>query len=162
MTVLRVNEKALTRKYTTLLEMEQHLRKENDKLKKDFLQMETMVTERIGYLERYKVHVMLTLVFHISAVNFVHCSTAPISMFLHQEMVEFNVAALQKALDDSVPASELERANKRYTELTVRYRDLLEKDNCLVQRTTNMEHLEVTVTFSHSLFMKVNSLYNIT
>ncbi|XP_048867180.1 centrosomal protein of 290 kDa isoform X2 [Brienomyrus brachyistius] len=112
MTVLRVNEKALTRKYTTLLEMEQHLRRENDKLKKDFLQMETTVTERIGYLERYK------------------------------EMVEFNIAALQKALDDSVLASELERANKQYTELTVRYRDLLEKDNCLVQRTTNMEHLE--------------------
>ncbi|XP_023650968.2 centrosomal protein of 290 kDa isoform X3 [Paramormyrops kingsleyae] len=112
MTVLRVNEKALTRKYTTLLEMEQHLRKENDKLKKDFLQMETMVTERIGYLERYK------------------------------EMVEFNIAALQKALDDSVPASELERANRQYADLTVRYRDLLEKDNCLVQRTTNMEHLE--------------------
>lgn len=58
-------------------------------------------------------------------------------------MAAYKLAALQKALDDSVPSSELERANKQYTELTVKYRDMLQKDNHLVQRTTNLEHLEV-------------------
>ncbi len=51
----RWNEKCLTRRYTTLLELEQHLRKENGKLKDDFTQMEAAVTERIGYLQRFKV-----------------------------------------------------------------------------------------------------------
>lgn len=54
-TVLRVNEKSLTRRYTTLLEMEQHLRKENGKLRDEISDMEAAVGERIGYLQRYKV-----------------------------------------------------------------------------------------------------------
>uniref|UniRef100_A0A3B4D931 Centrosomal protein 290 n=1 Tax=Pygocentrus nattereri TaxID=42514 RepID=A0A3B4D931_PYGNA len=112
MTVLRVNEKSLTRCYTTLLEQEQHLKKENNKLKDDFVQMEVAVTERIGYLQRFK------------------------------EMAAFRMAALQKALDDSVPSSELVRANKQYNDLTNKYRDLLQKDNHLVQRNTSLEHLE--------------------
>lgn len=53
------------------------------------------------------------------------------------------MAVLQKALDDSVPSSELERANRQYNDLTIKYRDLLQKDNYLVQRTTSLEHLEV-------------------
>lgn len=57
MTVLRVNEKSLTRRYTTMLEMGQHLRKDNNKLRDDFTAMQVAVTERIGYLQRYKVHV---------------------------------------------------------------------------------------------------------
>uniref|UniRef100_A0A4W5N3S0 Centrosomal protein 290 n=1 Tax=Hucho hucho TaxID=62062 RepID=A0A4W5N3S0_9TELE len=112
MTVLRVNEKSLTHRYTTLLEQEQHLRKDNNKLRDDFSTMQASVTQRIGYLTRYK------------------------------DMAAYKLAALQKALDDSVPSSELERANKQYTELTVKYRDMLQKDNHLVQRTTNLEHLE--------------------
>nr|XP_029523284.1 centrosomal protein of 290 kDa isoform X1 [Oncorhynchus nerka] len=112
MTVLRVNEKSLTHRYTTLLEQEQHLRKDNNKLRDDFSTMQASVTQRIGCLTRYK------------------------------DMAAYKLAALQKALDDSVPSSELERANKQYTELTVKYRDMLQKDNHLVQRTTNLEHLE--------------------
>ncbi|KAG7329538.1 hypothetical protein KOW79_007712 [Hemibagrus wyckioides] len=112
MTLLRVNERSLTRRYTTLMEQEQHLRKENNKLKDDSVQMEAAVTERIGYLQRFK------------------------------EMAAFKMAALQKALDDSVPSSELEKANKQYNNLTMKYRDLLQKDNHLVQRTTTLEHLE--------------------
>ncbi|KAB5571625.1 hypothetical protein PHYPO_G00227210 [Pangasianodon hypophthalmus] len=111
-TLLRVNERSLTRRYTTLMEQEQHLRKENNKLKDDSVQMEAAVTERIGYLQRFK------------------------------EMAAFKMAALQKALDDSTPSSELERANKQYNDLTMKYRDLLQKDNNLVQRTTTLEHLE--------------------
>uniref|UniRef100_H3A222 Centrosomal protein 290 n=1 Tax=Latimeria chalumnae TaxID=7897 RepID=H3A222_LATCH len=112
MTILQVNEKSLTRRYTTLLEMEQHLRKENNKLKNEAAASEVTVRERIGYLQRYK------------------------------DMAAFKMAALQKVLDDSVLASELERANKQYNDLTAKYRDLLQKDNLLVQRTSNLEHLE--------------------
>lgn len=59
-------------------------------------------------------------------------------------MTAYKVAALQKALDESVPSSELERANKEYTELTVKYRDMLQRDSRLIQRTNNLEHLEVS------------------
>lgn len=58
-------------------------------------------------------------------------------------MATFKIAALQKVLDDTVPLNELERANKQYNELTAKYRDILQKDNLLVQRTANLEHLEV-------------------
>lgn len=58
-------------------------------------------------------------------------------------MAAYKIAALQKALDESVPSSELERANKQYTELTVKYRDMLQRDSRLIQRTNNLEHLEV-------------------
>ncbi|KFP10489.1 Centrosomal protein of 290 kDa, partial [Egretta garzetta] len=111
-TVLRVNERSLTRQYTTLLETERHLRKENEKLKGEITHMETAVVGKIGNLQRFK------------------------------EMASFKIAALQKALDGSVPLSELELANKQYNALTAKYRDMLQKDNLLVQRTTNMEHME--------------------
>lgn len=58
-------------------------------------------------------------------------------------MAAYKIAALQKALDDSVPTSELDRANKQYTELTVKYRNMLQRDSHLIQRTTNFERLEV-------------------
>ncbi|MBN3326738.1 CE290 protein, partial [Atractosteus spatula] len=124
-TVLRVNEKSLTRRYTTLLEMEQHLRKENNRLKNEILEMNSAVADRIGYLQRYKL--------------MLKCS-----YFLHhlQDMAAFKIAALQKALDNSVSSSELERANKQYNELTIKYRDTLQRDNQLVWKTTNLEHLE--------------------
>lgn len=55
LTMLKVNEKKLTRRYTTLLEQEQHLRKENNKLREESINMQLTVTQRIGYLQRYKV-----------------------------------------------------------------------------------------------------------
>ncbi|NWS56235.1 CE290 protein, partial [Chunga burmeisteri] len=111
-TVLQVNERSLIRQCTTLLEMERHLRKENEKLKDEITEMETAVIGKIGNLQRFK------------------------------EMSTFRIAALQKVLDGSVPLSELELANKQYNALTAKYRDMLQKDNLLVQRTTNMEHME--------------------
>ncbi|KAM4782712.1 centrosomal protein of 290 kDa isoform 2-T2 [Cyanocitta cristata] len=124
-TVLRVNEKSLTRQCTTLLEMERHLRKENEKLKGEITHMETAVTGKIGNLQRFK------------------------------EMACFKIAALQKVLDGSVPLSELEVANKQYNALTAKYREMLQKDNLLVQRTTNMEHMERE---NESLKAQINSL----
>ncbi|XP_049578647.1 centrosomal protein of 290 kDa [Syngnathus scovelli] len=112
LTVAKVNEKKLTRRCTTLMEQEQHLRKENGRLRDADVQMQTAVTQRMGDLLRYK------------------------------EIAAYRVAALQKALDDSVPASELEKANRQYTELTVKYRDVLQRDGLLVKRTTNLENLE--------------------
>ncbi|XP_023811228.1 centrosomal protein of 290 kDa isoform X2 [Oryzias latipes] len=111
-TVLTVNEMKLTRRYTTLLEQEQHLRKENSKLKEESSHMRVSVIQRIGHLQRYK------------------------------ETAAYEIAALQKALDDSVPLSELERANRQYTELTIKYRDVLQRDSCLIQRSTNLQHLQ--------------------
>nr|XP_046251134.1 centrosomal protein of 290 kDa isoform X2 [Scatophagus argus] len=112
LTMLKVNEKKLTRRYVILLEQEQHLRKENSKLKDESSHMQASVTQRIGCLQRYK------------------------------EMAAYKIAALQKALDESVPSSDLEKANKQYTELTVKYRDMLQRDSRLMQRTTDLEHLE--------------------
>ncbi|KAG7266441.1 hypothetical protein CRUP_005633 [Coryphaenoides rupestris] len=112
-TVLRVNEKTLSRRYTLLTEREQLLRSENAKLRDDSGQMEAAVTERLGYLQRYK------------------------------EMAAYRIAALQNALDESVPSSDLERANRQYTELTVKYRDMLQRDSHMVQRTSSLEHLEI-------------------
>ncbi|XP_062059133.1 centrosomal protein of 290 kDa isoform X2 [Lepus europaeus] len=111
-TVLQVNEKSLIRQYTTLVEMERQLRKENGKQKNELMSMEAEVCEKIGCLQRFK------------------------------EMAIFKIAALQKVIDNSVSLSELELANKQYNELTAKYRDILQKDNMLVQRTNNLEHLE--------------------
>ncbi|XP_068792778.1 centrosomal protein of 290 kDa isoform X1 [Struthio camelus] len=124
-TVLRVNERSLTRQCTTLLEMERHLRKENEKLKGEITHMETTVTRKIGHLQRFK------------------------------EMASFKIAALQKVLDGCVPLSELELANKQYNALTAKYRDMLQKDNLLVQRTSNMEHMEKE---NESLKAQISSL----
>nr|XP_058164499.1 centrosomal protein of 290 kDa isoform X1 [Dasypus novemcinctus] len=111
-TVLQVNEKSLIRQYTTLVEMERQLRKENGKQKNELISMEAEVCEKIGCLQRFK------------------------------EMAIFKIAALQKIIDNSVSLSELELANKQYNELTAKYRDILQKDNMLVQRTNNLEHFE--------------------
>ena len=54
-TVLRVNEKSLSRRYTAMQEVETSLRKENKKLRNDVVSMETTITERLGYLQRHKV-----------------------------------------------------------------------------------------------------------
>lgn len=65
LTVLRVNEKKLSRRYVTLVEQEQHLRKENNKLKDESSQMQASVTQRLGYLQRYKVQNVLSKFFNM-------------------------------------------------------------------------------------------------
>lgn len=55
-TVLQVNEKSLIRQYTTLVEMERQLRKENEKQKSEWISMEAEVGEKIGHLQRFKVY----------------------------------------------------------------------------------------------------------
>uniref|UniRef100_A0ABI7XCY5 Centrosomal protein of 290kDa coiled-coil region domain-containing protein n=1 Tax=Felis catus TaxID=9685 RepID=A0ABI7XCY5_FELCA len=53
-TVLQVNEKSLIRQYTTLVELERQLRKENGKQKNELISMEAEVGEKIGRLQRFK------------------------------------------------------------------------------------------------------------
>ncbi|XP_071791224.1 centrosomal protein of 290 kDa-like [Asterias amurensis] len=112
-TVLRVNERALTRRFTASQEVEGTLRKEVNKLRNEMVQMETAITERLGYLQR------------------------------HKEASQFKIAALQRALDESVPSAELDSSNRQYNELAAKYRDLLQTDNKLVARNTHIDQLEL-------------------
>ena len=105
-TVLRVNEKSLARRYTATQEVESSLRCENEKLKRDILDMEGSVMARVGYLERYK------------------------------ETAGYKMGVLQRSLDESCPISELEMVNREYNELTAKYRDLLQRENILVERSS--------------------------
>ena len=115
-TVLRVNEKSLARRYTAMQEVESSLRRENEKLKRDIVDMEGSVEARLGYLERYK------------------------------EMATYKMAVLQRSLDNSCPSSELEAANREFNELTAKYRDQLQRENTLVERSSKLESLELDVT----------------
>ena len=76
--------------------------------------METAVQDRLSYLQRYK------------------------------DMASFKIASLQKSLDESVPSSELDLQNKKYTELTEKYRDLLDKSNNLVIHSEATSGFEVS------------------
>ena len=108
-TVLRVNEKSLARRYTAMQEVENSLRRENEKLKRDILDMEGSVMARVGYLERYK------------------------------ETAGYKMAVLQRNLDESCPMTELEAVNREHNELTAKYRDLLQRENALVERSSKYE-----------------------
>lgn len=66
-------------------------------------------------------------------------------IFFLQDMATFKIAALQKALDDSVPSTDLDLMNKRYHDLTEKYRDTLEKGNTLVSKAEALVGLEVHV-----------------
>ncbi|KAH3726744.1 centrosomal protein of 290 kDa-like [Dreissena polymorpha] len=114
-TVYRVNEKALTRRFQTLEEVDGHHRKEINRLKNEMVAMEQAVVERMGYLQRYK------------------------------DMAAFKIAGLQKAMEESVPSSDLDLVNKKYHEATEKYRDLLEKGNNLVLKAEMLTGLEVEV-----------------
>lgn len=111
-TVLRVNEKALTRRFNIMEESELQLRKEVKHHTEEMVAMEMTVTERIGYLQRYK------------------------------DMATFKITAYQKSLGESVSASDLEMVNKKHIELTEKYRDLLEKGNTLVVKADAITGLE--------------------
>jgi centrosomal protein CEP290 len=43
-------------------------------------------------------------------------------------MASFQIDSLQKSLASSVPASDLDEANREYTDLTAKYRDLLQRE----------------------------------
>ena len=68
-------------------------------------------------------------------------------------MSTYKIGVLQQALDESVPAAELEAANKQYNELTAKYRDIIQRENSLVARSAIVDNLEVRCgRQNHSLF----------
>jgi centrosomal protein CEP290 len=50
-----------------------------------------------------------------------------------QEMLTYKISALQSMLEDSVPLTTLEAVNRQFSELTSKYRDLLQKEHSLVR-----------------------------
>ena len=58
-------------------------------------------------------------------------------------MSTYKIGVLQQALDESVPAAELEAANKQYNELTAKYRDIIQRENSLIARSAIVDNLEV-------------------
>ena len=75
-----------------------------------------------------------------------------VSLLIYQEMATFRTAALQKALDESIPEVEMQIANEKYNELTSKYRDLLQKENILISRSTAVENLRVCSYRFRSLY----------
>ena len=49
--------------------------------------------------------------------------------FRHKELATYKIDALQKNLAESIPSSTLDEANRQYTELTMKYRDLLQNES---------------------------------
>ncbi|KAJ9574107.1 hypothetical protein L9F63_008521, partial [Diploptera punctata] len=99
--VTMANNVVLERKCKALQNLENQLRKENNKLKDDIASIECMVTQRIGELQRHK-----------------------------------------SMLQESVPLTTMEVANKQYNELITKYRDLLQKEQTLVCESRLAARLE--------------------
>lgn len=59
----------------------------------------------------------------------------------------YKITALHKALEDTVPMSELEVTNRQLNELTAKYRDLLQRENTLMARSAIVENLQVCFHF---------------
>lgn len=83
--------------------------KENGKLKQDIVQLENSVTERLGYLQRYK------------------------------ETAAYKISSLQNKMASSVPLEELDKANKYQEEMTMKYAQLLhhQETNIITSHTIN-------------------------
>ena len=113
--ILKANEAILARKYKVIEDQRESLQSQNTQLKSELVQLECHATKTIGELQRYK------------------------------EMYCFKVDSLQKALEDSVPLSSLENANRQYNDITAKYRDLLQKQQNQSLHARNVEELELQV-----------------
>lgn len=69
-------------------------------------------------------------------------------------MATFRTAALQKALDESIPEVDMQIVNRKYNELTSKYRDLLQQENILISRSTAVENLRVCI-YSFAAYMQL-------
>ncbi|KAF8570529.1 hypothetical protein P879_01384 [Paragonimus westermani] len=96
-TVLKVNEAGLVRRYIAVQEKEASLRKQNISLKSEIIQLESAVTARLGYYARYK------------------------------EAAAFQMESLQKQLDRSVPREEHDRLMSDYEQMANKYQELLKQ-----------------------------------
>ena len=56
------------------------------------------------------------------------CRMFSVSPSRYKDQSSFKLAALQKQVSESVPATHLEAANRQFSDLTAKYRDLLQKE----------------------------------
>ena len=74
--------------------------------------------------------------------------------FRYKEMATYKIDALQKSLAESIPSSTLDEANRQYTELTMKYRDLLQNENTRNAQVLNNFYLSaISVHKLLELFM---------
>ncbi|XP_023227646.1 centrosomal protein of 290 kDa-like isoform X4 [Centruroides sculpturatus] len=97
-TTLRVNETTLSRKVNILQDIETEIKKENIKLKQEHDNIEIAASKKIGSLQRFK------------------------------DLAKYKIKALISALEESVPLEEVEKVNKQYMELAIKYNNMLEKE----------------------------------
>ena len=69
-----------------------------------------------------------------------------LNIFRHKEIATYKIDALQKNLSESIPSSTLDEANRQYTELTMKYRDLLQNENTRNAQVFNGIHLNIAFT----------------
>lgn len=111
------------------------------------MHVEKQVAERLGNLQRAKARAGKQLLRVQSSSTGVRSHLLLLLILLlllvSQDMAAFQMRALQRQLDESVPGADLEAANKQFNELTDKYREMLDRGNTLVLRSKNLEHLEV-------------------
>lgn len=88
---------------------------ENAKLKQDIVQLENSVTERLGYLQRYK------------------------------ETAAYKISSLQSKMAATVPVEELDKANKFQEEMTMKYAQLLHHQETNIMSSHTISQLQVCV-----------------
>ena len=60
-------------------------------------------------------------------------------------MAAFKLEALQKQLSESVPAVQLESANRQFSDLTAKYRDLLQREQLHSVQEHRIEETELVI-----------------
>ena len=111
--VLKSNEAVLTRKYRSLEKQDSFLRSENTKLRDELIMQENSSIKVIGELKR------------------------------NDEIVNYKLKVLQNSLDESVPLTVLENANKEFNDISAKYRDLLEKQQQVSSQSRTIEEMEL-------------------
>ena len=111
--MLKSNEAVLTRRYKAIESQEKLLRNENFRIKEELTKLENHSIKNIGELNRSK------------------------------EMNNFKMKSFQNTLEESVPMSSLETANRQYNEITAKYRDLLQKQQSHTAHSRTTEELQL-------------------
>lgn len=106
------------------------LLQENSQLLRDRVRIEKAVTEKIAYLQRHKVSDLRHAVYECT-------------IFVVQETSLFKLSSLQQQLSDSVSCEEMDKANKQYSELAIKYQQLLSQQAIYTITEGSVEKLEV-------------------
>ena len=112
---LRSNEALMVRRYKAIEDSELSTRKECAKLREEVIKIENGIMEKVGELQRYK------------------------------ELATYKIDGLQKSLAESIPSSTLDEANKQYSELTMKYRDLLQNETTRNAQERRQEEYDLII-----------------